>query len=258
MFTSFENKSIVITGATKGIGKGIAIRFAQQGAKVLLVSRSQKMGEQVVNELKAQGFKDIFYIAANVSSEKEMQEVAEYANKKMGSIDCVCVNAGIYPDKKIEAMSISDWDEVSDTNLKGTFVTVKTLLPALKKTKHGRIILTSSITGPITGYPGWSHYGATKAGQLGFMKTAVIELAKYGITMNAVLPGNIMTEGLADLGEEYLEKMTSSIPLKRLGTVEDIANTVLFLASKEAGYITGQAIVIDGGQILPECLDALT
>ena len=112
-------------------------------------------------------------------------------------------------------------------------------------------------TGPVTGYPGWTHYGAAKAGQLGFMRTACIELAKYGITVNAVMPGNIMTEGLQGLGAEYLETMAASIPLKRLGSVDDIGHAVAFLASKEAAYITGQAIVVDGGQVQPESLDAL-
>jgi 3-oxoacyl-[acyl-carrier protein] reductase len=143
------------------------------------------------------------------------------------------------------------------TNLRGTFLSVKACLPHLKKSGEGRVILTSSITGPVTGFPGWSHYGATKCGQLGFMRTACMELAKYGVTVNAVLPGNIITEGLADLGEEYLRTMAESIPLKRLGTVDDIGNAALFLASKEAGYITGQTIIVDGGQIIPESLEAL-
>ena len=119
------------------------------------------------------------------------------------------------------------------------------------------MILTSSITGPITGYPGWTHYGASKAGQLGFMRTAAIELAGDKITVNAVLPGNIMTEGLAALGEEYVSGMTSAIPLRRLGTVDEIGYAALFLASDEAGYITGQTLVVDGGQVLPESPEAL-
>jgi 3-oxoacyl-[acyl-carrier protein] reductase len=125
------------------------------------------------------------------------------------------------------------------------------------KSDQGRVVLTSSITGPITGYPGWSHYGATKAGQLGFMRTASIELARHGITINAILPGNILTEALTALGPEYLRSMAASIPLKRLGTVEDVGHAALFFASKEAAYITGQTIVVDGGQILPESRDAL-
>jgi 3-oxoacyl-[acyl-carrier protein] reductase len=134
---------------------------------------------------------------------------------------------------------------------------LKACLPWLKQSTQGRVILTSSITGPVTGFPGWSHYAASKAGQLGFMRTASLELARHGITVNAVLPGNIATEGLVDLGEEYRQSMAVSIPLKRLGSVEDVGNAVLFFASHEAGYITGQTIVVDGGQILPETLAAI-
>jgi 3-oxoacyl-[acyl-carrier protein] reductase len=142
-------------------------------------------------------------------------------------------------------------------NLKGTFLSLKACLPYLKESDQGRVVITSSITGPVTGFPGWTHYGASKAGQLGFMRTACLELAKYKITVNAVLPGNILTEGLIAMGEEYLQSMAASIPLKTLGTVEDIGYAALFLASKEAAYITGQTIIVDGGQILPESLDAL-
>jgi 3-oxoacyl-[acyl-carrier protein] reductase len=154
-------------------------------------------------------------------------------------------------------MTVEQWNEVVDTNLKGTFLSIKAALPYLKKSDQGRIVITSSITGPVTGFPGWTHYGATKAGQLGFMRTACIELAKYGITVNAVMPGNIKTEGLAGLGEVYEKTMAASIPLKRLGTVEDIGHAALYFASKEAGYVTGQTIIVDGGQILPESLEAL-
>jgi len=154
-------------------------------------------------------------------------------------------------------MTEEDWDTVMNTNLKGTLFSVQTCLPELKKSGAGRVVITSSITGPITGFPGWSHYGASKAGQLGFIRTAAIELAKYGITVNAVMPGNILTEGLEDMGDDYLTQMASSIPLKRLGSVEDIANAMLYFASEEAGYVTGQTIVVDGGQVLPESLEAV-
>ncbi|MER6626452.1 SDR family oxidoreductase, partial [Streptomyces sp. NPDC000931] len=116
----------------------------------------------------------------------------------------------------------------------------------------GRVVITSSITGPLTGYSGWTHYGATKAAQLGFMRSAALELAPRGITVNAVLPGNVRTEGLNDMGPEYLERMRAAIPLGRVGEVEDIAATCLFLAGPGASFITGQAIVVDGGQVLPE------
>ena len=140
---------------------------------------------------------------------------------------------------------------------KGTFLSVQAAIPYLKASDQGRIVLTSSITGPVTGFPGWTHYGATKAGQLGFMRTACIELAKYGITVNAVMPGNIITEGLVGMGEDYQKAMAASVPLKRLGSVADIGHAALYFASKEAGYVTGQTIIVDGGQILPESLDAL-
>jgi 3-oxoacyl-[acyl-carrier protein] reductase len=149
-------------------------------------------------------------------------------------------------------MTAADFDHVIGTNLKGTFLSVSAVLPAMKAQKKGRIVITSSITGPITGYPGWCHYGATKAAQLGFLRTAAIELAPKGITINAVMPGNIETEGLDELGPEYRHAMESSIPQKKLGKVEDIGYAALFLATDEAGYITGQTIVVDGGQVLPE------
>ena len=148
-------------------------------------------------------------------------------------------------------------DAIFATNVKGNMFTVQACLPALEASGHGRVILTSSITGPITGYPGWSHYGASKAAQLGFLRTAAIELAPKGITVNAVLPGNIATEGLDELGEDYIRGMEAAIPQKRLGTVEDIGYAALFFATDEAGYVTGQQMVVDGGQVLPESPEAM-
>jgi 3-oxoacyl-[acyl-carrier protein] reductase len=154
-------------------------------------------------------------------------------------------------------MDVDDWETVQDVNLKGMFLSVKASLPYLKASNGGRVLLTSSITGPMTGYPGWSHYGASKAGMLGFMRTAAMELAADDITVNAVLPGNVHTDSLDDLGEEYLEQMRSNIPLGELGEPADIGNAMTFLASDEAGYITGQTLVVDGGQTLPESSQAL-
>jgi 3-oxoacyl-[acyl-carrier protein] reductase len=178
-------------------------------------------------------------------------------SERNGGIDILCANAGIFPQSKLEDMSGADWDTVLSTNVKGMHFSMQAALPALKRSKGGRIVLTSSITGPVTGFPGWAHYGASKAAQLGFMRTACIELAKYGITINAVLPGNIKTEGLTDLGADYERTMAASIPLKRLGTVDDIGYAAMFLASDQASYITGQTLIVDGGQILPESLEAL-
>ena len=256
MLTPIEGKSVVVTGASKGIGKGIARVFAAQGANVLVVARGKDGAETTAEEINAAGGKASAF-SADVREEKDMEAMAAAAADRHGGIDILCANAGIFPAAKLEEMTAEQWDEVLGTNVKGCFLSIKACVPHLKQSDDGRVIITSSITGPITGFPGWSHYGASKSGQLGFMRTAAIELAKYGITINAVMPGNIKTEGLEELGEDYLATMAASIPLKKLGMVEDIGNTALFFASKEAAYITGQSIVVDGGQTLPESLEAL-
>ncbi|RMD62483.1 MAG: 3-oxoacyl-ACP reductase FabG [Alphaproteobacteria bacterium] len=256
MLSSIKGRSVIVTGASKGIGKGIARVFAKHGANVMIVARGEEAAAGTVEEIKAGGG-SAAYCLADVSQWDDVQRMVARTEEAFGGLDILCSNAGIFPQAKILDMAPEDWDTVLDTNLKSTFLSVKAAVPAMRKRGKGRVVITSSITGPITGYPGWTHYGASKAGQLGFIRTAAIELAKYNITVNAVLPGNIMTEGLQGLGQDYLDTMAASIPLKRLGTVEDIGNTALFLASDEAGYITGQTIVVDGGQILPESLEAL-
>ena len=249
-----------MTGASKGIGKGIARVFASKGAKVLLVARDLTQAEAAVSEIRALiggGGGIASAVAADVSRPEDCARMAATAVERHGGIDIVCCNAGIFPAAKLGEMSVADWDQVLDINLKGTFLTVNACLPGLKARGNGRIVVTSSITGPITGYPGWSHYAASKAGQLGFVRTAAIELAPHKITVNAVLPGNILTEGVEALGPEYIAGMTSAIPQRRLGSVDDVAYAALFLASDEAGFITGQTIVVDGGQVLPESPAAL-
>jgi 3-oxoacyl-[acyl-carrier protein] reductase len=253
MLQSIAGRCVVVTGASKGIGKGIARIFARHGARVLVVSRTLTELRAAAQEIGG----DTQAFAADVSDWSACQAMAAAAVSALGGIDILCANAGIYPQAHIEQMEPGEWDTVLGTNLKGSFLSLKACLPWLKQSTQGRVILTSSITGPLTGFPGWSHYAASKAGQLGFMRTASMELARYGITVNAVLPGNIATEGLVDLGEEYRQSMAVSIPLKRLGSVEDVGNAVLFFASHEAGYITGQTIVVDGGQTLPETLAAI-
>jgi 3-oxoacyl-[acyl-carrier protein] reductase len=255
MFDSLEGRSAIVTGASKGIGRGLARRLGRAGCHVIVVSRHLPEAQRVADEIAAAGG-TARALAADVT-ESDMQEMARATVQWRGGIDILCANAGIFPAAPLGIMTGADFDAVMATNLKGTFLAVSACLPAMKKKKRGRIILTSSITGPVTGYSGWSHYGASKAGQLGFMRTAAIELAPHGITVNAVLPGNILTEGLVGMGEEYMRTMAASIPMRRLGSVEDIANAALFFASDEAGYITGQGLVIDGGQILPESLGAL-
>jgi 3-oxoacyl-[acyl-carrier protein] reductase len=254
MAHSVAGRAVVVTGGSKGIGKGIAQVFAKAGARVAILSRHRDEGAATAAELVEGG---AIAVAGDVTDEASLAAAFGEVAEAFGGIDVLCANAGIFPPVKLEEMSGDDWDFVSDTNLKGTFLSVKAALPWLKQSDQGRIVITSSITGPVTGYPGWTHYGASKAGQLGFMRTACIEVAKYGITVNAVMPGNIRTEGLADLGAEYEASMAASIPLKRIGEVADIGHAALYFASREAGYVTGQTIIVDGGQILPESLEAL-
>jgi 3-oxoacyl-[acyl-carrier protein] reductase len=254
MTSSLGGRSVLVTGGSKGIGKGIARVFAVAGAKVAIVTRHGDQAEAAAREI-GQG---AFGVAGDVTSLASMEAAVKAVAAQNDGLDVVCANAGIFPSSRLEEMTSAQWDEVIDTNLTGTYHVVKAAIPYLRKSDQGRIVITSSITGPITGFPGWTHYGATKAGQLGFMRTACIELAKYGITVNAVMPGNIITEGLAGMGEEYRKTMAASVPLKRLGTVEDIGHAVLYFASKEAGYVTGQTIIVDGGQIVPESLEALS
>jgi 3-oxoacyl-[acyl-carrier protein] reductase len=253
MLKSLEGRTVIVTGGSKGIGRGIAKRFGAAGLNVLVVSRHIGEAEKVAAEIgpKASAF------AADVADPAANDAIAAVAIDRYGAIDVLCANAGIFPAAKLGDMTAADFDHVIGTNLKGCFLSVSAVLPAMKEQRQGLIVLTSSITGPITGYPGWSHYGASKAGQLGFMRTAAIELAPWNITVNAVMPGNIFTEGMDELGSAYIAKMEASIPMKRLGSVDDIANAALFFASEEAAYITGQQIVVDGGQVLPESLGAL-
>ena len=256
MGNRMQDRSLIVTGGSKGIGRGIAQAFAREGAKVLLAARQADAGILAAQEIADAGGQASFF-QADVSNSDDVEAMVKAAVDRHGGIDILCSNAGIFPSASLEEMSEDEWDKVNSVNLKGSFLAVKACLPELKKSDQGRVILTSSITGPITGYPGWSHYGATKAGQLGFMRTAAIELAKHNITINAIMPGNILTEGLDDVGEDYLRTMEKSIPMGKLGDLDDIAYAMLFFASHEAKYITGQTLVIDGGQTLPESIDAM-
>jgi len=251
VFTPVTGRTVIVTGGTKGIGKGIARVFAQAGANVVVVGRDRATGEAAAAELGAT------YVQADIAQAADCERMAAEAEQRFGDIDVLCANAGIFPDVKLADMTERDIDEIFAINVRGTMLSVKACMPALERSGHGRVVLTSSITGPITGYPGWSHYGATKAAQLGFLRTAAIELAPRGITINAVMPGNIETEGLAEMGPDYRAAMEASIPQKKIGTVEDIGHAALFFASDEANYITGQTIVVDGGQVQPESLMAL-
>ena len=252
MFTSIAGRAVIVTGGSRGIGKGIASVFARNDARVLITGRSEQDLAATAGEL------GVSYVVADIASKADCELVAATAADRLGGIDVLCANAGIFPEARLADLTEEDIERVLGVNLKGTILSVQACLPLLARSGRGRVILTSSITGPITGYPGWTHYGASKAGQLGFMRTAAIELARDGITVNAVLPGNILTEGLAGMGEDYIAGMTAAIPLRKLGHVDDIGFAALFLATEEAAYITGQSIVVDGGQVLPESPEAVS
>jgi 3-oxoacyl-[acyl-carrier protein] reductase len=224
---------------------------------VLLAARDEGGLAAAAADLAKEGDGRIETVAADVSKVADCRRIAETAVEHFGGIDVLCANAGVFPDTSLAEMTEQDVDAVFDCNVKGTMFMVQACMSALESSGHGRVVITSSITGPITGYPGWSHYGASKAAQLGFLRTAAIELAPKKITINAVMPGNIATEGLADMGEDYRLGMEAVIPQHRLGEVEDIGYAALFFATDEAGYITGQSLVIDGGQVLPESPAAL-
>jgi 3-oxoacyl-[acyl-carrier protein] reductase len=257
MFTSVKGRTVIVTGGSKGIGKGIARVFAREGANVLIAARDEATLVAAAEDLAAGADGRIETVVADVARVEDCRRVAQAAVERFGGIDVLCANAGIFPDKPLAELTEADVDTVLACNLKGTMFSVQACLDALTASGRGRVVVTSSITGPITGYPGWSHYGASKAAQLGFLRTAAIELAPRRITVNAVMPGNIATEGLDDLGEDYIRGMEAAIPQHRLGSVDDIGNAALFFASDEAGYITGQTLVVDGGQVLPESPAAL-
>jgi len=252
-----EGKVAVVIGAGKGIGRSISQTLAREGAKVLVVSLHEETAGMTAELIKKAGWVAV-PVRADISKADDMERVANKALDMFGGIHILCQNAGIFPPVLLENMTERDWDSVHSTNLRGTFLAVKACLPTMKKQQYGKIVLTSSITGPRVGFPGMSHYGASKAGMTGFIKSAAIELARYNITINSVEPGEILTEGMKALtSEEDMKRLAESIPMKRLGEPVDIAYATLFLASDESKYITGQSIIVDGGIVLPESKTAL-
>lgn len=250
MAFSMKNKNVVITGGGKGIGAGISLAFLEEGANVIFSGRNEKDGLAYEEELNNKGYKSKF-VKADVSSEEDTIELFKAANEFLGSIDIVVLNAGYFPESTTENMTVDKWDEVLNINLKGVFLNTREAMKYLKE--GGRIVITSSITGNRVGNSELPHYAAAKAGVNGFMRSVALELAPRKITINAVEPGNIMTPGMAkNLGEEYIKNQEAIIPMAKLGEPKDIAYAIMFFASEEAKYITGQSIIVDGGQILPE------
>ena len=238
----------VVTGAARGIGRGIAAVLAAEGARVVVADIDAEAAERAAAEL-GQG---ALAVATDVTDRASVDALAAAALASFGRIDILAANAGIYPHTELADIDDEVWERVMGINVKGALHAIQACTPAMLARGYGRVVLTSSITGPITGQIGYSHYGASKAAMLGLMRTAAVELATSGVTVNAVMPGNIETPGLEDTSEEHRRLMFSSIPMGRFGTAEEVGWAVRFLAAPEAGYITGQTLVVDGGQVLPE------
>ena len=241
-----EGKIALVTGASRGIGRQIALTLAKYGADVIInYNGSARKAEEVAEEIRAMG-RRAETVQCSVADFEACKEMAEFALKAFGHIDILVNNAGITRDNLLMRISESDFDAVIDTNLKGTFNTIHHFYKTFLKQRSGRIINLSSVTG-ILGNAGQANYAASKAGVIGLTKSVARELAGRNITVNAVAPGFIDTEMTQAMTETAKEAVLSQIPMKRVGQTEDIAETVAFLASDRARYITGQVISVDGG-----------
>ena len=244
----------LVVGAARGIGAGIAERFVEEGASVLIADTEAEAGRATAERLGGLG--PAGFVSVDISHKAGAEGAVAAAVQEFGGLDILVQNAGIYPWTLIENISAEEWDRVLAVNLRGTFLAAQACLKPMKAQRYGRMVFTSSITGPRVSSPGHGHYSASKAGINGFIKAAAIEFAGYGITVNGVEPGNILTEGMKlHRSAEFIRDMEAAVPIGRLGTPRDVANAVLFLTSDEAEYITGTTIVVDGGQTLPEGSD---
>ncbi|MDA4111797.1 MAG: SDR family oxidoreductase [Thaumarchaeota archaeon] len=257
MSSRLAGKVAIITGAGKGIGKVVAQLFAKEGAKVVVVSLHEETGAGVCGEIRRDGGEAMF-VRADVSKQADMERMIEKTVSEYGTVHILCHNAGIYPLNLLKDMTENEWDSVLDVNLKGVFLAVKACLPAMMKQNYGKIVITSSITGPRTAFPGNVHYGSAKAGILGFIHNAAIELAKYHITINALEPAWTLTPGLRDqMSPEEIKVIAKSIPMGELADPLDTAYASLFFSTDESRFITGQSLIIDGGLTLVEIKSAL-
>lgn len=246
-----NDRVAVVTGAAAGVGRGIADVLAGEGARVAVADLDLSAASQAVEGIKQAGG-DALAVQVDVVDRASVDEMARTVLERWGRLDILAANAGIYPVSPLEQMTDAQWDRVMDVNVKGAVHAIQACVPTMRAQGFGRIVLTSSITGAIVGAPKLSHYAASKAAMLGLMRSVALEFVKAGITVNAVQPGNVRTEGIESFGPEFIAEMVKSIPVGRLAEPAEIGWAVRFLASEEAGYITGQTIVIDGGQVLPE------
>jgi 3-oxoacyl-[acyl-carrier protein] reductase len=246
--SQLENQIAVVTGAGRGIGRAIALKFAAEGAGVVCVSRTQENSEKVANEIAALG-KKAWAFSVDVSDSAAVSAAAEKILADCGKVDILVNNAGVTRDGLLMRMSDEDWDTVLNTNLKGAFFFTKAFSRAFAKQRSGRIINISSVIGLI-GNAGQSNYAASKAGLIGFTQSIARELAGRGVTVNAIAPGFIETDMTSELNEELKANILKQIPLGKFGAADDIANAALFLASSSARYVTGQVLTVDGGMVM--------
>ena len=240
---------LLVTGASRGIGRSIALQLAEEGYNVAVnYAGSKDKAEAVVEEIKAKGV-DSFAIQANVANGDEVKAMIKEVVSQFGSVDVLVNNAGITRDNLLMRMKEQEWDDVIDTNLKGVFNCIQKVTPQMLRQRGGAIINLSSVVGAV-GNPGQANYVATKAGVVGLTKSSARELASRGITVNAVAPGFIVSDMTDALSDELKDQMLEQIPLARFGEDTDIANTVAFLASDKAKYITGQTIHVNGGMYM--------
>ena len=245
---NLNNKIAVVTGASQGIGKIIAFELAKSGAHVACISRNKKAIESIVEEITINGGQASSF-PCDISDSDTLSEIITEIIKENSRIDILVNNAGITKDSLLMRMSIEQWDDVINTNLKGAFHCTKAVVRYMMKNKFGRIINITSIVG-LTGNAGQANYAASKAGLIGMTKSIAKEVASRGITANCIAPGWIETSMTDKLSGEVKNQFLSHIPVGRIGSPDDIANAVIFLASDEAGYITGQTITVDGGRII--------
>lgn len=239
-----KNKVAVITGGTSGIGKATVLRFCEEGAKVVIVGRNKERGDALVETVKKKGG-EAYFVQADMSNPADLDNLLQKTIDKYGQIDILFNNAGIYTPGPFESYTSEKWDELMDINLKGPFLMAQKTMPYLLKTK-GNIVNTASIAGLRASASAYV-YGESKSGLIMLTKILAREFAQKGVRVNAVCPGVIDTPILGGLTKEVIEKTVGTIPLNRMGQPEDIANVVLFLASDEASYVTGHALVVDGG-----------
>ncbi len=244
-----EKKVVFVTGGSRGIGKAISLKYAENGYNVVInyVSTNTDI-EKLEREFKEKGAESLI-LKADVSKVEEVENVVNKAIERFGKIDVLVNNAGVTKDGLLLRMKEEDFDKVIEINLKGTFITTKSVLPYMMKKRDGKIINLSSVVG-VTGNAGQCNYSASKAGIIGFTKSAAKELASRNIRVNAVAPGFIDTDMTSVLGEDIKENINSQIPMRRMGISREIANVVYFLGSDESSYITGQVINVDGGMVM--------